>query len=136
MANYYQEWSFEIVDLSRESYKILLQKMNEYIAEDTGEDIDDIFSDNGLYYDNDEKRLVSHNADGDADLDAIVYGLVHMTKDYPDHDPIVITYSGRCDRPRIDAFGGGAVIIHKGEEYAQSAYSWAANKVSELTESN
>lgn len=42
-------------------------------------------------------------------------------------------YAETCDKPRLDEFSGGAVVVFQGKQYWMNAGDWAETKAKEIT---
>jgi hypothetical protein len=78
-----------------------------------------------------EGLYIYHEDWGNIEFTASVLALAQ--KQFGIDDPWSIQWADWCDKPRPGEFGGGAVVIYKGEATYHNSDQWVHDKIKELT---
>lgn len=65
-------------------------------------------------------------------LENLVSALNSWTKRTKYPDPISFEWSGTCSKPRLDAFGGGAVVIYRGNAKWMNTATWVDKELAKI----
>ena len=114
MADYYTQVSFEIESFPAEldRFMEMYDKLN---AKHHNDDLTLGVSATKAKTMQSNDCIWIHDDDGCVDIEALV-DLIQIwmqTSEYS-HDPVGFEWANTCNKPRLDAFGGGAVMITKG----------------------
>jgi hypothetical protein len=130
MADYYTEFSFMIPASDEEERKFLVAWTEE--PDEPDEDWDEYYHSGVCVVDEGDAVWVHADAGYGSPENAAALVAEWQTKFNKD-DFVSFEYSFGCSKPRLDAFGGGGVLIHKGEEHwAPQPGLWISNKQKEL----
>lgn len=124
MPNYYTRFSFtlDLPDANAIEYALHLFKQVQRVYEKETQDLpeglleelpDELyeFADNWCFEVEDEGNctLWFHSEDGG--IDAVCTFVQHLLKKYVPTGHVGFEWSNDCDKPRVDAYGGGACLI-------------------------
>lgn len=119
MANNYTEFSELIECQSKAQQKWLLQELSKddrsYACVATA-----------------DKSNVWVHSDESGDLAVVASVVGEFQKKFKITSPWVGSYCHYCDHPRINEFGGGAVVVHRGKQTWFHATSMAEEKARKL----
>lgn len=138
MADYFTELSFVVDCGSEEDAQMLIQYLtldedsDAKLIEKAGVDREWPSCDVSATIDDQPTRVWIHNNGGSPYLDNLVSALNAWTKQTKYPDPISFEWSGTCSRPRLDAFGGGAVVIYKGRAKWMNTGNWSAKELQKI----
>ena len=129
MADYYTHFSFVVDVKNREQddglKKMLTQAKNEELNEET------LYTPWSCETKDDLTSFWFHSDDcGQVDL--IVDILAKWQEDFNYDQPICFEWANTCSKPKLDAFGGGSVLIYKGEAHYTNTFDWLTKKKAEL----
>ena len=83
-----------------------------------------------------DDRVWFYNTTGvGSDAMMIANMLQHTQNKFNIEQPYSIEYADLCDRPRTDAFGGGALVITPKKIYHQTTCQWIGDTIKTLTQS-
>ena len=125
MADYYTMFSTTISYQTEDQRDWLLDKLGSGVIDDNdGESypVCDIVDEPG------DQAIWVYENEGGGDLDALFDIVAEFQKLFSIETPWHISWANTCSKPRLEAFGGGAVFIHKGELAYMSTDSWIAQK--------
>jgi len=139
MANYYTEFSFQVICKSQEEKDFLLHWSDEPTEEESGRgNLYDEWKNNcyGVVVEDMQGGypfyVWVHDGESGSPENAALMISKYQEK-FETHEPVSFKFAQTCYKPRLDAFGGGGVIIYKGEQYwSPSANEWVDNKLKEL----
>lgn len=78
-------------------------------------------------------RVWVYNTAGCSSEAAMIANMLQHTQNrFGIEQPYSIEYADMCDRPRTDAFGGGALVVTPKEIHHQTTYNWINEKIKEL----
>jgi hypothetical protein len=120
MANYYTMFSVKVECVSKKACDFL-----EALAEN-GEENESAYE-----YERQGDKSIWFHSEYNAP-EAVATIISTYQEHYPKADLVVIEWSASCSSPRLDAYGGGVVVIYKGKQYWMSTYEWAFSKLEEL----
>ena len=151
MANNYTQFSEQIDELPAEAIA-WLYKVTTFNAEDDyagseeaeaalkkllcSEDLPCAVEDWGCMCDvdiDDDAGSVWFSAGERGDLEQLAYIIHGLIKQFIPSYVFSLTYSETCSKPRLGEFGGGCMVIAKGEIRSWSAYAQAKEFVKELS---
>jgi len=122
MANNYTQFSTQIECATEEQATWLAEELNK--DGEFGPSCDaEIQEDN---------KTVWLNSEENADLERIVDVLCEFQNCFKLTDAITFSWAHTCSKPRLDEFGGGAVVVKNGKDYWIDAQQWAQKKIDEL----
>lgn len=121
MANNYCQFS-EMIACEGIQKEALLERLVE---------ADDAEEGPACEYEADKDGVWIHSEDN-CNLEMLVGILACWQKDYGLEDALGLTWSNTCSAPRLGEFGGGGVVIHKGEEHWIDVTMWCLNKINEV----
>ena len=71
-------------------------------------------------------------SDGECDLERLTDIICRFQEEFTKSDGWIVSYSLTCSKPKLDAFGGGAVLCYKGEAYYFDPIDLAETKLDDL----
>lgn len=125
MADYYTEFSIEL-DYPRPALIWIRDELIR-ISDDTDEYICTATLQNTT-----EGKTTLWLAGTNPDLNAVVDILCKAQRKLKLEEPCCIQWADYCSKPRVDAFGGGAVFIHKGKASWWSTLGFVEEKLGKL----
>ena len=117
--NYYTKFSFKVSGEQRH-----LQRLVDIIR-DTAEETDfGLDCDLSL-----QARVLSIWTDESGDVDVLVQAIAYWQKLFKIDEPVGFEWINDADKPTDDAYGGGAVVIHKGKCKWLNTGAWLSNQM-------
>jgi len=111
MANYYTEFSILVECHNKEQQDWLIQHLRE--EEEDG----------GFYAEEQRDDVWITGESGD--LDILLDVIAEFQRTFSITEAQIITWSNTCSRPMVDAFGGGAAVVYRGEYVTIDCFEWA-----------
>lgn len=102
-----------------------------WLAEELSKDSEDFGPSCGAEIQEDNKTVWLYSEEC-ADLERMIETLCEFQTRFKLKTPITFSWALTCDKPRLDEFGGGAVVVKDGKDYWVDAQSWAQKKIEEL----
>jgi hypothetical protein len=127
MADYYTEFSFVIKDVTQEEAEWLLELYNTAAMKDgdfEGEEFKHCF-DMEIHQEPDMNAWF-HSGDGSPNIDVLAGFIQGFLSKFRPNDEIFFQWSSSCSKPRLDAYGGGAMLI--------TSKRWVAQNTADLME--
>jgi len=128
MADYYTEFSFVIKDVTQEESEWLLDLYNK----DEVPELIALGMDNyggcfalEIHHDPDMEAWF-HSDDGQPNIDGLAGFIQDFLAKFRPKDEVFFEWGSSCSKPRLDAFGGGAMLI--------TATEWASKNTADLME--
>jgi hypothetical protein len=136
MADYYTELSFTVDCGSVEAADLLIQ----YLTLDEDSDpqlivdawVDKEWPSCGVSAVHDDKPEVVWIHSTGPYLDNLISALNAWCKRTKYDQVISFEWSGTCSKPRLDAFGGGAVVCYKGNAKWMNTATWVDKEVAKI----
>jgi len=141
MANNYVHFSFAVNmwDSERRAWVERLLKDPDELYNDEDEEFEEVFPNYGdfdcLGFDWDidlAGELWLHDEEGTGNTDHVSGFLQAYLKKFNIEEPVAFEFAFTCSKPRLDEFGGGAVVVTKDEIHWMSTNSWILDKLQEL----
>ena len=122
MANYYTQYSFEIVGITPEEEQWLTQHL---LQED--EDGCCPFPFFGVEDEQNPRSIWIYDDEGGSDIDVLADTLRQFLTTFRPSQCIGFSWADTCSKPRLDSFGGGAVFITAKETRFMNTWDWLNN---------
>lgn len=131
MANCYTQFS-EVIPCENEEQVEWLMGSLATAVKDEGCESED--SDDDGYppceFERDGSGVWVHSEDG-GDLEALVNVICSFQEKFSIGDPWSLAWAETCSRPRVGEFGGGAIVVYKGEAEWINTWDWCEEKKKE-----
>jgi hypothetical protein len=132
MADYYTHFSFVVDVKNREQADGLKKMLTDAANEELLKDEDELLSTPWSLEDEGDLTIFWIRSDESGQVDLIVDILAKWQEDFKYEQPICFEWAYTCSKPRLNAFGGGSVLIHKGEAHYTNTFDWLTKKKAEL----
>lgn len=131
MADYYTHFSFEIPKLHKAEKEWVEAEIKKREQEEDQDgfsrfDAEWAFEDGGLWI---------HDGSGQANLDYAVLLVQDFIKQFRPTAIFAFEWSNNCSRPRLDAYGGGAVVITARKVHWMNTSTWMRNRIEKIEKS-
>ena len=127
MANYYTEFSFTVDVASEEEARFFVDWVD--VDEDDLEEDDERW---GVEVHNEGRHIwITGGESGSPDNAARM--VAEFQEKFNKQEDVQFCWGNSCSKPRLDAFGGGAVLVYKGQvHWAPNPELWCMDKLEEL----
>lgn len=135
MANYYNQFSFIIDVDTQEEVDFFTKSIADAEDEEINEDAQHV-CEFIIEIQDDGKFRLWFCEEENGDIDTLGGIIAAYQQQFKCDEIVSFEWSSTCSRPRLDAFGGGAMVIHKGQVYWHNTYNWICAKTKELNDDN
>ena len=125
MANNYSQFSEMIPCESKEQQDWLMQELAVGIKDDDGEGYP------VCEFETDGKDVWVYSPEF-ADLDALAEVVVAFQLQFGITKPWTLTWADSCSKPRLGNFGGGGMVVYRGEFWCMSVWDWCVAEAQRL----
>jgi hypothetical protein len=75
------------------------------------------------------------HSDESGNVEDVCIFVAYVQKRLDLDEPFVLSWANMCDRPRLDAFSGGAVVIHRGKTSCNETWQWIDKQLKKIKKS-
>lgn len=132
MADYFTHFSAVLEGLTKQEASWVDQ---EYRKRITAGDLDESMGDFDLELEDDDKggrRAWIHSPDGCENIDHVADFIQQFLKEFRPKEAWSMEWSNDCSKPRLDAFGGGALVVTAKKIHWMSTSDWVSKTMEKL----